>query len=222
MNKLRIFLGLAICIWLNTSVYGQSAEDMVILKERAREKVGMLNEYISYMADKNDNLKNRTYYKEAAEYLFINNCDSIKEIIEYRNNPEKKEISRAGVTMDVSSTRNNSVVRKLIKKYFEGLMGLKYKQVRIETTDIADMRVSRLQPYGVGVNGEKLYICSVYFDQLFVGYRGDGGVYKDVTHKWVVCYVEIDDVLDSDTGEMKSEYMIRLGDVHVESTDAII
>ena len=51
------------------------------------------------------------------------------------------------------------------------------------------------------------------------GCRGDGGVYKDITHKWVVCYVQVDDVLDEETGETYPEYMVKLGDVHVESIE---
>ncbi len=66
-------------------------------------------------------------------------------------------------------------------------------------------------------NGKMMYICSVYFDQAFVGRRGDGGIYKDITHKWVVCYVQVDDVLDEKTGETYPEYMVKLGDVHVGS-----
>jgi hypothetical protein len=219
-SRRLIWIVAVTCIWsFSLNAFGQTAKDMEILTLRAREKVGMLNDYIGFMANKSWNVETRSFYKEAAEGLFINNCDSYVEMIQIKNMNDTIKIEREGVTMDVSSTLNNTIKTKLIKSYFEGLMRLNYKSVDIESTDIADMRVSRLRPYGKGENGNLRYICSVYFDQRFVGYRKDGGIYKDITHKWVVCFVDVDDVLDSDTGEIKQEYMVSLGDVHVQSTE---
>ena len=196
--------------------YALSAEDVQILKLRAREKVKQLNDYISFMADKKKPAKTRYYYKDIAQTLFINNCDGYKEITEFEDGTQE-ESWHDGVVMEVASTRNQIPRTKPMKTYFRGLITMNYTSVTIETTDIADMRVSELKPYGKDENGNTLYICSVIFDQVFIGQRADGGIYKDITRKWVVCYVKVDEVYNSQTGETESEYMVSLGDVHVIS-----
>ena len=215
--KAKMFVSLLIAMFfVSGNVFAQSAQDMEVLKQRAKEKVKQLNDYISFMANPQKASKTRYFYKEQAQKLFINDCDRFKEIVEYKDG-SKEEVWRDGVTMEVAFLRNRTPRPRPMKEYFRGLITMTYKSVTIETTDIADMRVSKLQPYGKDENGKMMYICSVYFDQAFVGRRGDGGIYKDITHKWVVCYVQVDDVLDEKTGETYPEYMVKLGDVHVGS-----
>lgn len=217
--KTKIFISLLIALLVvSGSAWAQTEQDMQVLKQHAKEKVKQLNDYISYMADPHEKEGNRYFSKEQAQKLFINDCNQYKEIIEYKDGT-KKEVWREGVTMEVASLRRRTPRQRPMKEYFRGLINMTYKSVTIETTDIADMRVSKLQKYGVDENGKMLYICSVYFDQAFIGHRGDGGVYKDITHKWVVCYVQVDQVLDEKTGETYPEYMVKLGDVHVESIE---
>lgn len=220
--KTKILLSLVL-FWGFTISYthGQSSQEMEMVKQRAKEKVKMLNDYISFIADPQKKIETRTYYKNEAQKLFIHNCDSYTEILEFTDGTKKEEIHKYGVTMGVASVRNTTPRQKPMKQYFRGLMTMGYKSVTIETTDIADMRVSKLQPYGRDENGRMLYTCSVYFDQVFIGKRGDGGIYKDLTRKWVVCYVQVDQVLDEETGETKPEYMVQLGDVYVISIEKI-
>lgn len=220
--KTKIFLVLILFCGLAISYsYGQSSQEIEVIKQRAKEKVKMLNDNISFIANPRKKMDTRAYYKEEAQKLFIHGCNSYKEILEFANGTKKEEIHKDGVTMGVASTRNTTPRQKPMKQYFRGLMTMGYKSVTIETTDIADMRVSKLQPYGKDENGRMLYTCSVYFDQVFIGQRGDGGTYKDLTRKWVVCYVQVDHVLDEETGETKPEYMVRLGDVYVISVEKI-
>lgn len=177
----------------------------------------MLSDYISFIADHQKKMKTRTFYKEVAQKLFINDCNSYTEILEFTDGIKKEKIHKGGVTMNVVSVRNKTSRRKSMKQYFEGLMTMGYKPIAIETTDIVDMRVSKLQPYGRGEEGRMLYTCSVYFDQAFIGKMVDGGTYKDLTRKWVICYVQIDEVLDKETGDTKPEYMVRFGDIYAIS-----
>ena len=217
--KTSVFYALLIAmLFISGNSFAQSPQDMEVLKQRAKEKVKQLNDYISFMANPQKDSKTRYFYKGEAQKLFINNCERFKEIVEYRDG-SKEEVWREGVTMEVASLRSRKPRPKPMKEYFRGLITMTYKSVTIETTDIADMRVSKLQPYGRDEDGKMMYICSVYFDQVFVGRRGDGGFYKDSTHTWVVCYVQVDEVLNEETGDTYPEYMVRLGDVHVESIE---
>lgn len=219
--KTKISLALIIAMLLGIGdAFSQTSQDMEVLKQRAKEKVKQLNDYISFMANPQKESKTRYYYKDEAQKLFINDCERFREIVEFKDG-SKEEVWRDGVTMEVASLRNRKPRPRPMKEYFRGLINMSYKSVTIESTDIADMRVSKLQPYGKDENGKMLYVCSVYFDQLFIGLKGDGGKYIDITHKWVVCYVQVDEVLDPDTGETYPEYMVKLGDVHVESIEPI-
>lgn len=220
--KTKIFLLLTLfCGLAMPYSYGQSTQEMEVVKQRAKEKVKMLNDYISFIADPQKKMDTRTYYKGEAQKLFIHNCDSYTEILEFTDGTKKEEIHKDGVTMGVASVRNTTPRQKPMKQYFRGLMTMGYKSVTIETTDFADMRVSKLQPYGRDEEGRMLYTCSVYFDQVFIGKMADGRTYKDLTRKWVVCYVQVDHVLDEETGETKPEYMVRLGDVYVISVEKV-
>lgn len=195
-----------ILVFCSCLCYAQSAKDIETLKIRAAQKVGLLNDYIAYIANPQKQTANRLKRKHSALALFVNNGRSFTEIVEYKDG-KKETIERKGAEMQVSSSNTKTIKKMLMSKYFDNLMSLRYKEVKIESTDIADMRVSQIQPYGDG-----RYVCSVYFDQNFIGKRGDGSSYKDITRKWVVCYITVDKTVDGD------EYMVELGDVHVEST----
>lgn len=205
---------------LSAQSFTLSEQDINLLKARAKEKVGLMNQYIKYMADPRKDNKSRFHYKDMAQNLFINNCNPFTEIVEFEDRT-KETIQRNGVTMQIASLRNKTPRTKPMKEYFRGLIKMNYKQVHMESTDIADMRVSKLQPYGKDADGKQLYICSVFFDQVFIGVTPEGRKYQDITHKWVVCYVQVDEVLDEKTGETYQEYMVRLGDVHVESIEKL-
>jgi len=212
------FALLSAMLFFPLNSYSQSPQEMEMLKSRVKEKVKQLNDYISFMANPQKPSKTRYYYKGEAQKLFVNDCNSFKEIVQYKDGT-KNEVWREGVTMEVASLRRKKPQSKPMKEYFRGLISMNYKSVVVETTKTEYMRVSKLHPYGVDANGKTLYTCTVYFDQTFVARRGDGGVYKDITHKWVVCYIQVDHPIDEKTGEEYTEYMIKLGDVHVESIE---
>lgn len=218
-TKMIISLLLAMLL-VSNNVFCQSEHDIEVLKQHAKEKVKQLNDYVSYMADPKEKERNRYFSKEQAQKLFINDCNRFKEIVEYKDGT-KEEIWREGVTMEVASLRRKEPRPRPMKEYFRGLINMTYKSVIIETTDIADMRVSKLQPYGRDENGEMMYVCTVHFEQVFHGITPEGRKYEDITRKWVVCYVQVDKVLDEETGETYPEYMVDLGDVHVESIERL-
>ncbi len=192
----------------------------LIVSAQTEPHVGMLNKYIAFMADPQNDSDTRFYYKEEAQKLFVNNCNPYTEIVEFEDGT-KETIRRESVTMQVVSLRNRTPRTKPMKDYFRGLIKMNYRYVKIESADIVDMRVSKLQPYGKDADGKQLYVCSVFFDQVFVGVTPEGRKYQDITHKWVVCYVQVDEIYDPETGDTYQEYMVRLGDVHVESIEKL-
>lgn len=168
----------------------QNVDDM--LRLRAAQKVKQMCDYIEFMANPKNGLSTRKYYCNKALNLFINKGD------EYEENGVTKE----GVLMEVTSVNRKRTFPKLIKTYFNGLMMLNYDAVQISTTEVSEMRVSRLREVE-----NNLYVCTCYFEQAFAGYRDGRPIYKDITRKRVKCYVRKEQTEDG------TEYIVMLGDV---------
>mgnify|MGYP004457978041 FL=1 len=175
-----------------------SVEDQI--KRRAAERVAQMNDYISFMADKSNDLETRQYNKKQALNLFAGRG------YDYEENGIHKE----GVRMEVTSVNNTRPRAKLMRVYFNGLVNLTYQKVSIQSTEVSSIKVSNLQKVD-----NNLYVCTCYFDQVFIGYRDGIPVYKDITRKKVKCYVEVQDAEDG------LEYVVLLGDVHAIDTKRI-
>jgi len=179
-----------------TFSYAQS-DVQEVLKRRAAEKVGQLCDYIEFLANPQNEYKTRNYYKTKALNLFINKGE------EY----EEDGIYKKGVLMEVTSIWRKKPSQRLMKDYFTGLMNMRYSKVVIESTEVSNIEVSRLQQID-----DDTYVCTCYFEQAFCGYRDGIPVYKDITRKKVKCYVVKEVILDDQGGE-QHEYMVMLGDV---------
>ena len=187
---------LLLVMMMITQAFAQSSATEQI-KRRAAEKVGLMNDYISYMANKKKSKKTCLYYKTKALRLFAGGGDC------YEENGVQKE----GVQMEVTSINRKTKSRRLMKEYFQSLIDFKYNDVQITSKDVADIKVSQLQRIG-----ENLYVCTCYFEQAFIGYMDGRPVYKDITHKHVKCYVYAEET------ESGTEFMVLLGDVTADQT----
>jgi hypothetical protein len=188
---------------------GTKAEEEI--KDRAKQKVGMLCEYITTIADKvKDTRENRLHFSYKALSLFIGKGNSYEE----------NGVTRKGVVMAVTSLNRKNrdgtpyINRPLMKNYLIGLANLdkRYDKVVIQHTDIADFKVSDLRPDPSGGN---MLTCTVDIEQYFEGYNGDGQLlYYDKTVKRIKCYV-IQEEVENDllSVEKKYEYLVLLGDV---------
>ena len=197
--------------FLVTSIYAQSSTLEEQIRMRAAEKVKQLCDYIEFMANPENpmdiriefmanpenpmDIKDR--YRSKAVKLFFANCEPYEE----------DGIRNEGVAMEVSSIYRSKPTRRLMKDYFMGLINMRYSKVIIQSTDIHDMDVSQLHQVD-----ENMYVCTVAFVQVFVGYRDGKPVYSDRTKKRVKCYVLKEETVDGD------EYIVKLGDTRVEET----
>lgn len=167
-----------------------------MLKRRAAEKVGMMNDYIQFMADKKKSLSSRKIYKDKALNLFIG----------LGNAYEEDGLTKKGVVMETTSLYRKTPLRRLMRDYFTGLMNLKYTKVDIESTEAAGMKVSNLKKIAETEDGT-IYECTCYFDQAFIGYIDGVPQYKDITRKKVTCRIIAEDTVEGE------EYTVMLGDV---------
>lgn len=174
------------------SVNAQTVDQEEMIKHRAAEKVAQMNDYISFMASKKKSTENRKYYKTKALNLFMGKGFSYEE----------DGIEKDGVMMETTSIKRKTTNHSLMRDYFDRVIRLKYSDVEIKSTEIADIKVSNLKQID-----ENLYVCTCQYDQAFVGYLDGKPIYKDITTKRIKCYVYAEDTEDG------FEYIIMLGDV---------
>ena len=201
-KKKKILLILSMTI-ISISVANAQITDLdkKNFKRRVRERVALMNDYISYMVDKKKGINTRKYYKTKALPLFIQKGEAYEE----------DGVKKDGVIMETTSTRRHTTNKLLIKDYFENLINLRYSNVKVTSTQIADMKVSALKRVE-----DDLYVCTCQYVQYFYGYNADGMLlYGDKTTKRIKCYVKVEQVEDG------IEYMIMLGDVKAMSTERL-
>jgi hypothetical protein len=173
-----------------------------MLKKRAKEKVGQFCDYVSFIASKKKNLKTRLYYVDKAKNLFLNRGKALFD--------DDGSMVRDSVIMQVTSLKAKKPRNVYLNKYLPNLAQLKYPQIEVTSTDVAEMKVSNLQKIGGG-----LYTCTVYFYQYFIGKTKDNQIiYKDKTNKRVQCYIIEEETEDG------MEYIVLLGDIYADSTES--
>ena len=191
-----------------SNLEAQTEQQKNEMRAQAAIKVDILNGFIKDIARKEEPMEYRMYYREQALKLFINNGDAYK--IRIKNASGEEEVTtREGVIMEVTSVNRTNPRRYLFKTYLYNLAHLKYDEVYIESTDVANIKVSDM--YKIGDN---LYTCTCFFKQAFIGYRDGRPVYRDITEKKVECWIRVEWV----PGEPKPDYVIMLGDVTALNT----
>lgn len=199
------FILAIIILFASTVSYAQSSKSDLIAR-RAQQKVKQMTDYVAYMANKEKPIEDRKEYRIAALNLFIGHGEP------YIVNGAPRE----GVYMQITSKYRKKPTPRLMKDYFTGLINMRYSKVVIESSDIADIKVSELKKVA-----DHEYECTCTFVQAFCGYRDGRPVYKDITKKRVTCrIIEEETVKISDTGaiETEYEYVVLLGDVEALET----
>ena len=177
-------------------IHAQISDDEVI-QSHCAHPVAQMNDYISFMASRKKTIDNRRYYKAKALNLFIG------EGFSYEENDIKKD----GVITRISSINRKNTTNKLTRQYFDELINNCRLDVKIESTEIAKIKVSHLQQID-----DSTFVCTCQYDQAFVGYRDGRPIYKDITTKHVKCLINS---IDTEDG---TEYIIKLGDIYALAT----
>lgn len=170
------------------------------IRIKGAEKTAQMNDYISFMADKHMEKEDRLDNKKNALNLFLGQGYRYKEFGE----------DKMGVMMQITSKRTNTVVATpFMRDYFQSLIDrLKtYTDVNISSTEVAGIKVSRLQR--IGPNEWK---CTCEYDQVFEGIRDGRLIYRDITTKYVECYIT------AELTEFGTEFIVKLGDVYAVRT----
>lgn len=200
MTNFKYFICLML-LFVGASAFAQNdAGISELMKQRAQQKVAQMNDNISFMADKSKDLNTRNYYRRKALNLFIEKGEPFEE----------EGIHNTGVKMETTSIYRRKPSRRLMKDYFTGLVNLRYSKVDIQSTKVHEIEISDLQK----IDDDK-YVCTAYFEQIFVGYRDGIPIYKDRTRKKVKIYILAEETIDG------QEFIVLLGDVTALETSRI-
>jgi len=199
--RLRIFLSTLLLLLVALNINAQVYNSEEVFKERATEKVGTFCRWIAYVANPQNGYSNRASYKQRILNLFVGKGYDYEE----------DGVNKKGVRMEVTSVTKGTKTEYFVREYIDNLLALKYyTKVDIKTTDIADMKVSRLHKIS-----DNEYVCTVYITQAFSGFRDGKAIYRDITNKRVKCYVIVEHTEEGD------EFITRLGDVTADETKTI-
>lgn len=200
MKKLKHIICLVLLL-IGASAFAQNdAGISELMKQRAQQKVAQMNDNISFMADKSKDLNTRYYYRGRALNLFIEKGEPFEE----------EGIHNKGVKMETTSIYRKKPSSRLMKAYFDGLVNLRYSKVDIQSTKVHEIEVSDLQKID-----DNKYVCTAYFEQIFVGYIDGKTEYKDRTRKKVKVYILAEETIDG------QEFIVLLGDVTAIETSRI-
>lgn len=205
--KLIKYIFSTLLLFVAVSVFAQPEEGISdLMKQRARQKIAQMNDNISFMADPQKSEAMREKYRSIALNLFVAGGEAY----------EDADTINTGVKMETTSIYRKKPTRRLMKDYFSGLVSLdkRYSKVKIQTTKVNEIKVSDLHKVKDG-----LYVCTAYYEQIFVGYRDRIPIYKDRTRKKVKIFIK-EDIVIGDNGEER-ELEVLLGDVTAEETNKL-
>lgn len=178
------------------SVQATFAQSSILNEEKLKPHglsiIGQLCDYIELMSNSNIDVTTRKAYQSRALKLFINKGETYVE----------DDVKKEGVYIEINSPYRSKPVRRFVRNYFEGLINNRYSKVTIESTEIANIKVSNLQKIN-----DDIYVCTCYFEQAYCGNKDGREIYKDITRKKVKCYITKEETDDG------VEYITRLGDI---------
>ena len=121
MNAILKFTLASIVILMSSiSASAQDYNEEKLFQQRAKKRVKLMNDYVSFMADKSKSQETRYYYRKKALPLFIGKG------YEY----EENGVTKRGVMMQTTSVNRSGVVTNtLLRDYFSSLVNLRYSKV---------------------------------------------------------------------------------------------
>jgi flagellar basal body-associated protein FliL len=182
------------------------------LKERAKQCVSQLHDYITGMTAHSENghpsKGDRNTLRKAALNLFLADGDSI---VVDMNGPKGSPV-QIEITFRSSNNAEPQKKTTAVRDYFTNLIKLvcdshKYTDVKIEYADVELSDVSDPKPIS-----DTLWQCTVAYTQTFIGRRNELTRYADTTKKTIQVYIIVHNTVKGVTVE------VRLGDIAANET----
>lgn len=170
-------------------------------QHRLEQKLHMLNNYIYYISDKENNYSDRKEYRAIALNLFI----------EHGEPYYIDEVKRRGACIQIRSKYRGRPRNILVKDYLTGLITMRYDKIRIESIDYLPFSIGSLRKVD-----EDKYECTGVTTQAFCGFIDGKPIFKKINRKRVKMQVYIEKTIRANpNGELitENEYHVMLGDI---------
>lgn len=192
---MRVMKSIIVLFALSIAIMVSAQEGNEIIMPHQSMITSRLNDYISFMANKNMPEESRFYYMNKALTLFIGNGDIYEE-----NGVEKD-----GVLIHIKSKVGKEVKSVPVKTFFQSLIkgGRNYSDIGIEAIELANIKVSELQKIN-----DDLWVCDCQMEKAFEGVRDGRLLFRDITTKRIKCFLTKEDLEDG------VEYITKLGDIY--------
>lgn len=202
MKRLKVTtLILALAIIGVVSAFGQELTGEVV-SNKLQEKAQILNDCLSFLAQKDRSVDIKSYYMNQALGLFVNNGEPFSY---------DSTIYNGAYIITKSAYRNKPVKRK-IKDYLQGVMELRYTPLDLSAIKIPALPTLIDSERFVRC-GDNLYRFSTLITREFAGYIDGTPVYKDITPFIYSIYIGMKNSIDG------KEYEIYLDSIEVEEKE---
>lgn len=186
------------------SAVNSAAQELTgeIVSNKLQEKAQILNDCLTFLAQKDRSTDIKKHYMDQALFLFVNNGEP------FSVDSTKYEGS---FILTKSAYRNKPVKRK-VKDYLQGVMDLRYTPI-----DLSAIKIPALPALIDSKNfvkcGDDLYKFTTMITRELAGYIDGSPVYKDITPFEYSIFIGMKDTIDG------KEYVIYLSDIEVEEKE---
>lgn len=202
MKRLKVTTHiLALAIIGVVSAFGQGLTGEVV-SNKLQEKAQILNDCLSFLAQRDRSVDIKSHYMNQALGLFVNNGEP------FSVDSTKYE----GAYIITKSAYRNKPVKRKIKDYLQGVMDLRYTPLDLSAIKIPALP-TLIDSKSFVKCGDNLYRFSTMITREFAGYIDGTPVYKDITPYEYSIYMGMKDTIDG------KEYVIYLDSIEVEEKE---
>lgn len=201
MKRFKIILLLLTPI---LGVISSAAQELTgeIITNRLQEKAQILNDYISFLAQKDRSADIKKHYMNQALNLFVN-----------RGEPFNTDSTNfEGSFILTKSAYRNKPVKRRVKDYLQGVMDLRYAPIDLSALKIPTLP-GLIDSKSFVKCGYDLFRFSTMITRELAGYIDDTPVYKDITPFEYSIYIGLEDSING------KEYVIYLSEIEVEDKE---
>lgn len=199
LKEIALFITLAII-----GIASASAQELTgeIVGTKLQEKALILNDCLSFLAQKDRSADIKKHYMNQALGLFVNKGEPF----------DIDSTKYEGAYIITKSAYRNKPVKRKVKDYLQGVMDLRYTPIDLSAIKIPALP-ALIDSKSFVKCGDNLYRFTTMITRELAGYIDGTPVYKDITPFEFSIYIGMKDTIDG------KEYVIYLGNIEVEEKE---
>lgn len=201
LRKIALIMTLVVVGVASTSAQELTGE---IVSNKLQEKAQILNDCLTFLAQKDRSADVKKHYMDQALSLFVNNGEPFSV----------DSIKHEGSFMITKSAYRNKPVKRKVKDYLQGVMDLRYTPIDLSAIKIPALP-TLIDSKSFVKCGDNIYKFTTMITRELAGYIDGTPVYKDITPFEYSIFVSMKDTIDG------KEYVIYLNDIEVEEKEDI-